>query len=1141
MTPSLSQQQVEPQTQNGPPPAAETSQPPALPTLLPCGPDLATRKGQRRHTSPLRARVASSASSASPSGSSPSPPRICIVPPSAKAAACARSSSQDARATACAARAPAAGTQRSLAACANVAGASGYPEPPVGLLKLPAHASGASSSGSADHSPATSARSSASPSDGCHPDQGTVEWTFRSFSGQRSDMDGKTFVKLCKDCGLLDKAVTAKDADIIFARAVPKGQRRLSFSLGHFDAALALVAQRKGVEYEAVVAMVAASDGPVHHCTKAEAIRFHDDKSTYTGTHRSGGPDTGCKGAGTMPSVVWPAVWPRQLGAREASSPAPQAVAEASPGLTSASPTTTAAAATASMPSGGRSNTSAGISPAAAMVLSTEDGDEVSALPAVEKTPAVRAAKTTGARSEPVLPLARPRRAMSPTTAVVVQPVARPTLDGGDLKSRSKGLRSVEETFRTYCSSGASGTSGPAGAGNAVAGVIGGGGGGAGGTGGTAAAAATNAVQGQSLDGKSFAKLCRDCRLVDGCDLTATDVDLIFAKVVPRQQRRIDFRSFELALQLVAERRGCDLAEVHQLVARCDGKVLLGTRTENVRFHDDKNTYTGTHVHGGPDTGGVLTPESLLRSSLRHDSAHRLPDMVRRHLSERPAPLAAPAPVPAAQVPLRTHPRNSMKSKPPGDSEETTLVFTDVQGSTSQWEANPEAMEQALRLHDATIRRVAAKRCGYEVTTEGDAFQVAFHDALDAVGFCLDVQTELLECAWPPGSLEHRDAAPAGEGAWRGLRVRMGLHTGRPATITKHEVTGRVRYAGPSVALAKAVEGVSCGGQIVLTATSFAKVDGLLTRLGSPQVIDLGEHVLLEPDCGDAGAADATSVEGAPSEGSAGVVRLFQLVPEALAHDYSPCTGVGGACSSLAAGCGGVCAGCGRGRVFGPVDSLRCVSPGFDLSPAGPCVALCFAFTPGARELATSSPALAATALGLLRRCVRAVIASAGRATGYECQEDEGAFMLAFADLTDAAAFGAALQQRLPTLPWPEELLQLSPGFSRGLRMAVGALSGRYTCRRPHTSTGRADYFGTIVNRAARIAAAAHPGQVLLSGDVGALGDSSSGDGWVLERLGAFALKGIEHPLPLQELRVRREDGALEAFAEIRTKGRVSD
>merc|ERR1712232_259955 len=29
-------------------------------------------------------------------------------------------------------------------------------------------------------------------------------------------------------------------------------------------------------------------------------------------------------------------------------------------------------------------------------------------------------------------------------------------------------------------------------------------------------------------------------------------------------------------------------------------------KAETVRFHDDKSTYTGTHIHGGPDVGPIL-------------------------------------------------------------------------------------------------------------------------------------------------------------------------------------------------------------------------------------------------------------------------------------------------------------------------------------------------------------------------------------------------------------------------------------------------------------------------------------------------------------------------------------------------------
>ena len=47
----------------------------------------------------------------------------------------------------------------------------------------------------------------------------------------------------------------------------------------------------------------------------------------------------------------------------------------------------------------------------------------------------------------------------------------------------------------------------------------------------------------KTLDGKSFAKLCKDTKLLDK-KFTATDVDLLFAKVKDKSARRITFAQF---------------------------------------------------------------------------------------------------------------------------------------------------------------------------------------------------------------------------------------------------------------------------------------------------------------------------------------------------------------------------------------------------------------------------------------------------------------------------------------------------------------------------------------------------------------------------------------------------------------------
>ncbi len=47
----------------------------------------------------------------------------------------------------------------------------------------------------------------------------------------------------------------------------------------------------------------------------------------------------------------------------------------------------------------------------------------------------------------------------------------------------------------------------------------------------------------KTMEGKSFAKLAKDTKLIDK-KLSATDIDLIFAKVKDKSERRITFAQF---------------------------------------------------------------------------------------------------------------------------------------------------------------------------------------------------------------------------------------------------------------------------------------------------------------------------------------------------------------------------------------------------------------------------------------------------------------------------------------------------------------------------------------------------------------------------------------------------------------------
>ncbi len=169
-----------------------------------------------------------------------------------------------------------------------------------------------------------------------------------------------------------------------------------------------------------------------------------------------------------------------------------------------------------------------------------------------------------------------------------------------------------------------------------------------------------------------------------------------------------------------------------------------------------------------------------------------------------------------------------------------SLVFTDIQGSTALWERLGSRFAEALELHDALMRRTIAEHNGYEVKTEGDAFMVAFASAADAAAFCLDAQEQLQDASWSQELLEQPECGVGP--AFRGVRVRMGVHTGEP-THRVDPTSGRMDYFGPVVNRAARVEAAAHGGQVVVSAETWAGA-GLSLGGDGPLVEDLGVPAL---------------------------------------------------------------------------------------------------------------------------------------------------------------------------------------------------------------------------------------------------------------------------------------------------------
>lgn len=110
------------------------------------------------------------------------------------------------------------------------------------------------------------------------------------------EMNGRTFVKVFKDAKMEDKKLTSTGLDIIFNKIKTKGKVKITYD--QFVDGVRLAAQEKKCDYDILASKLASLKGPNFKGTKAEYTKFHDDKGTYTGVHKKGGPKIVDKGNG---------------------------------------------------------------------------------------------------------------------------------------------------------------------------------------------------------------------------------------------------------------------------------------------------------------------------------------------------------------------------------------------------------------------------------------------------------------------------------------------------------------------------------------------------------------------------------------------------------------------------------------------------------------------------------------------------------------------------------------------------------------------------------------------------------------------------------------------------------------------------
>ena len=135
-----------------------------------------------------------------------------------------------------------------------------------------------------------------------------------------------------------------------------------------------------------------------------------------------------------------------------------------------------------------------------------------------------------------------------------------------------------------------------------------------------------------------------------------------------------------------------------------------------------------------------------------------------------------------------------------------TILFTDLEGSSTLWEKHPAVMPEVIRNHDSISRSAVERYGGTVVKTTGDGVFAVFADPRQALPAAVDLQ---------------RDIAAAGSSSGVPLRVRCGVHVG--------EATERGGdYFGTDVNRAARIMNAAYGGQVLL---SSAACELVRTRL----------------------------------------------------------------------------------------------------------------------------------------------------------------------------------------------------------------------------------------------------------------------------------------------------------------------
>jgi predicted ATPase len=203
-----------------------------------------------------------------------------------------------------------------------------------------------------------------------------------------------------------------------------------------------------------------------------------------------------------------------------------------------------------------------------------------------------------------------------------------------------------------------------------------------------------------------------------------------------------------------------------------------------------------------------------------------------------------------------------------------TFLFTDIEGSTRRWEADPDAMRVALETHNQVLRDAFETHDGTVFNYTGDGMCAVFGSPRSAVDAAVAAQLQLE------------------------LPVRMGIATGEA------ELRGD-DYFGTVLNRTARLMAAGHGGQIVIDAATAALISGVdLIELGPKRLRDIARPVDVFQVHAPGLASDFPPLKTAdsspgnlrpPATSFVGrEVELAQLETAVKAHRMVTLTGVGG-------------------------------------------------------------------------------------------------------------------------------------------------------------------------------------------------------------------------------------------------------